>query len=390
MFQRSGRFVLVLLAIEFLDELAFGARAAAWPLIRDELALDYVQIGLLLSLPDLAANVLEPVLGILADTWKRKALIVGGGVLFTLALFAVGASTGFALLLLAFVVFHPASGAFVSLSQATLMDLEPARHEQNMARWTVAGSLGVVAGPLLLGTVIEVGWGWRELFYLMAGLALVLVAVTWRQAFPPRHDIEKPADFLGGVRGAFQALRRSEVVRWLTLLQFSDLMLDVLLGFLALYFADVAGASPAQAGVAVAVWTGVGLAGDLLLIPLLERVRGLRYLRVSAALVLVIFPAFLLVPGWRAKLVLVGILGLLNAGWYAILKAQLYASMPGQSGTVLTVGSVFGWIGALIPLGIGAAADQWGLGPTLWLLLLGPLALLAGIPRRAAPSSMQR
>ena len=36
-------------------------------------------------------------------------------------------------------------------------------------------------------------------------------------------------------------------------------MLDVLLGFLALYFVDVAGA-------VVAVWTGVGLPGDLLLI----------------------------------------------------------------------------------------------------------------------------
>jgi len=46
-----GVFALTLLIIEFLDEFVFGAREAAWPLIRTDLNLDYVQIGLLLSVP---------------------------------------------------------------------------------------------------------------------------------------------------------------------------------------------------------------------------------------------------------------------------------------------------------------------------------------------------
>ncbi len=41
----------ILLLIEFLDELVFGAGEAAWPLIRDDLALSYDQIGLLLGIP---------------------------------------------------------------------------------------------------------------------------------------------------------------------------------------------------------------------------------------------------------------------------------------------------------------------------------------------------
>jgi hypothetical protein len=57
------------------------------------------------------------------------------------------------------------------------------------------------------------------------------------------------------VINALRALRRREVLRWLTLLECADLMMDVLLGFLALYFVDVVGATPAQAGGAVAVWT---------------------------------------------------------------------------------------------------------------------------------------
>lgn len=47
-------------------------------------------------------------------------------------------------------MFYPASGAFVNLSQAILMDIEPGRHAQNMACWTFAGLVGIVLGPLLM------------------------------------------------------------------------------------------------------------------------------------------------------------------------------------------------------------------------------------------------
>jgi FSR family fosmidomycin resistance protein-like MFS transporter len=186
---------------------------------------------------------------------------------------------------------------------------------------------------------------------------------------------------------ALHALQRGEVLRWLTLLQFSDLMMDTLLGFLALYLVDVGGAAPYQAGAAVAVWTGLGLLGDLLLIPLLGRVHGLAYLRFSAALELAVFSAFLLVSGMGAKLMLLGLLGLFNAGWHSILKAQLYSAMPGQSGTVMTVSNVLGLVGGLIPLGLGLLAKQLGLASTMWSLLLGPIALLIGIPRYRKRSS---
>ena len=71
-----------LLAIELLDELVFGAREAAWPLIRDDLSLSYTQIGLLLSVPGLVSLVVEPALGIASVTWRRRALVLGGGALF--------------------------------------------------------------------------------------------------------------------------------------------------------------------------------------------------------------------------------------------------------------------------------------------------------------------
>jgi FSR family fosmidomycin resistance protein-like MFS transporter len=60
--------------------------------------------------------------------------------------------------------------------------------------------------------------------------------------------------------------------------------------------------------------------------------------------------------------------------------------MPGQSGTVMTVGNIAGLVAGLIPLGLGLVAERFDLTVTMWLLLLGPLALVAGIPRRHAAS----
>jgi FSR family fosmidomycin resistance protein-like MFS transporter len=290
---------------------------------------------------------------------------------------------------LAFILLYPASGAFVSLSQAALMDAEPDRHEQNMARWTLAGSVGVVAGPLILGGVIYLGYDWHILFEIFSLITVGILVYAWRSpAFDAKQEkngVETPplslASFWEGILGAFRAIRNREVLRWLTMLQFSDLMLDILYGFLALYFVDIAGMQPSQAAWAVGIWTGAGLVGDYLLIPLLERYSGTRYLRISAVLVLGIYPAFLLVENWRYKLVLVGFLGLLNSGWYAIPQGRLYSAMPGQSSTVMTLTNIFGLIGSLIPLGIGWVAYNYSLDVAMWLILLGPVMLLFGIPR---------
>ena len=97
--------VVTLLMIEFLDELVFGAKEAAWPLIRSELFLDYVQVGLLLSMPNLASTLIEPLIGILGDTWRRRVLVLGGGVVFILALVLTASSHSFWALMISFILF---------------------------------------------------------------------------------------------------------------------------------------------------------------------------------------------------------------------------------------------------------------------------------------------
>jgi MFS family permease len=111
---------IIFLAIELLDELVDGVRGAAYPSIRNDLHLDYEQVGLLLTIPNIISSLIEPILGIWGDIGQRQQLILGGGVGFAIALLLVSLGDRFSWLLAAFVLFYPASGCFVSLSQATL------------------------------------------------------------------------------------------------------------------------------------------------------------------------------------------------------------------------------------------------------------------------------
>ncbi len=332
----------------------------------------------MLAVPGLVGSALDPVIGALGDSPARRSAMILGGAGFALSAALAGLAPGFAILLGALLIGNPATGAFVSLAQATLMDAEPRERVRNMARWTLAGSVGYVAGPLLLAASIWMGLGWRGVSIALALCALPLAAGLRR--LPPRHA-PTAAPLFRRIGSALAEVRRPEVLRRLTMLEAADLLLDVFHGFLALYFVDVVGARPVEGALAVAVWTGASLVGDALLLLVLRRIEGDRYLRWTAAAALIAYPAFLLLPGSAVKLTLLIPLGLLNSGWYAIPKAGLYAALPGRSGAAVALAGIGGLAGALVPLGLGLLAEGAGLGPTMWMLLLAPLALLVLSPR---------
>ena len=157
--QGMSSLAFLFLLIEFFDELNYGIGNAATPAIRTDLGITYVQVGLMLGLPGILNTLIEPVVLLLGDTRYRKHIMLGGGIVITLSLIVIGSTDSFLVLLLALVVGYPASGAFVSLSQATLIDLNPGREPQMMARWTVAGSVGNLMGPLLLAAGFSMGFG---------------------------------------------------------------------------------------------------------------------------------------------------------------------------------------------------------------------------------------
>lgn len=110
-----------------------------------------------MSIPMLGCSTIESMIGVLADTWRRRSIDLVWGACFAVAIMFVSVSRRFGMLLLSLLLISPASGAFVSVSQATLMDSSPGRREQNMARWTFAGSVGMTGSPLALAAAAARG-----------------------------------------------------------------------------------------------------------------------------------------------------------------------------------------------------------------------------------------
>jgi MFS transporter, FSR family, fosmidomycin resistance protein len=370
-----------------------GAKGAALPLIRHDLGLSYGQIGLLASIPLLVGGALELPLGLFAGAGRRRRRVVlGGGIVFILSLLAVAGARSFIVLLVAFTVFYPASGAFVSLTQAELMEAWPDRQAQIMARWDLAGSAGAVAGPLLLTAVLAAGGGWRVAYLVLAALALAAWLGTCRFEPPPvpvaetadpaaDRDPETGVAWMTRVREVLAALRDWSSVRWALLTVVADLLVDVLTGFLALYLVDVAHLRPAVAALAIAIRLGAGLAGDAALVLVLDRVADVTVLRVSAVAAALLYPGFRLVPGPAAKVIILAVLSAATAPWYPLLQARLYGSLPGRSPVAVTLSSAAGLVGGLGPLAVGLSAEAFGLYWALASLVVVPVAVLAGSTR---------
>jgi MFS transporter, FSR family, fosmidomycin resistance protein len=335
-------------------------------------------------------------MGVLAGQGRRRRLVIlGGGILFVLTLLAVASARSFAVLLAAFVAFYPASGAFVSLTQAEVMDAWPDRQAQVMVRWDLAGAIGAVAGPLLLTAVLAAGGSWRADYLVLAGIGglVWLGALLRRQPAAAGHRAEPEAEdaaqqpWTARAREAGpeigRALRDWGTLRWLLLIEVADLLVDVFTGFLALYLVDVAHLTPAVAALAIAVRLGAALAGDAALIVILERVGDLTVLRATAAAAALLYPAFLLVPGVVPKLAVLAALSAATAPWYPVLQARLYGSLPGRSSVAVTLSSAAGLAGGLGPLAVGLLAQGFGLSWTLAGLALVPVAVLL-VPGRAS------
>jgi FSR family fosmidomycin resistance protein-like MFS transporter len=352
------------------------------PAIRDDLSLSYAEIGALLAVPAIAGGVVEPFLGVLGDFWRRQVVVGVGGSVYALTLAVAAASESYTMLLCGFVVMYPAAGAFVSLSQASLMDADPRARESNMVRWTIAGAVGGLGGPVVVAAALHAGAGWRPVFAGLAGLGLALVAVTRVNGPHHRDAAERPR-----WRDAARLVRRWSVLRWLLLLEASDLMLDVLRGFLAVYLVDAAGLGSAGAALALGATLAADLAGNAVLLRVLSRWSSELYLRASAAVAALLFVFFLLVPSASAKVGLIVALGFTTAGWYPLLQAGLYGSLPGLSGTAMALSSAMGPVAAVPPLAVGLVAGAAGLANALWLLLVGPLVLLLLAPRRLPDQS---
>ena len=368
-----------MLGVEFLNECFSNLLAAVLPAVKSALGLNYVQVSLLFTILEGTDVLSDGIFGVLGDLWSRRVLITAGTMVAGLGLVFMGIAPGYLVLLLGVTLHGLAGGPFVGLSQASLMDVSPGKHDSMMAWWTITGDVGFLVTPLMVTAAYALGIGWRPLFLLGAGLFLVYALFLAGMHFPrPAAASEGTEEVEATISSKLAAIKAAalnlDLLRWALILPLLEMPVNA---FVVLYFHDVVGLHAALASTTLLIVIIGGLVGRALLSWLLRYVSGVRLLRWSVWIGIVSFALFLLVPNVGVKFAMLALFSLVESNWHPIAQGQAYATHPGRSGVVLSVTSLLSPITSFLPLLVGAIASSAGLTWGLAVLLVGPV--IAGI-----------
>jgi MFS family permease len=387
------------------------------PLIQPELHLTNQQVGMLGSALGFSWALAGLVVGRVSDLLgRRKVILVIAAFVFSGASVLSGWATSFGMLLVTRLLMGLAEGGVMPISQALISaEVDPARRglAMGVAQNFGANLLSNFLGPI---AVVAVGtaFGWRNAFYL-AGLPGVLAAVLmlWLIREPPRERLAAPAavgDTVGGTARAHGAVRvggtggtkdaaaggaggtagvgvgRSSAsgstgAAWkhrnvLLCVAMSILLVAFVVVFsifMPLYLVNVRGLSPATMGWLMSMF-GLTAMFFAFFVPGSSDVVGRRPVIVSMSLIASLLPLSVLFIHQQLWLVFVMFgIGAAASGVFPLVMATIPSETvpPHQLATVLGLTMGLGEIigGVFAPTLAGSAADSYGLGATLWIMV---------------------
>ena len=181
----QGTAVAVLVAISvchMLNDVIQSLIMAIYPMLKENLALNFHQIGLITFTFQFTASVLQPVVGYFTDRYPTPfSLVIGmGSSLVGLILIAFATSYLFVLAAAALIgmgssVFHPESSRVARLASG-------GHHGLAQSVFQVGGNFGTALGPLFAAFIV-LPYGQRTIiwFSLVALIGMVLLAIigTW-------------------------------------------------------------------------------------------------------------------------------------------------------------------------------------------------------------------
>jgi EmrB/QacA subfamily drug resistance transporter len=138
----------------------------------------------------------------IGDRFGRRTVFIAGIAVFTLASIAAALSTDPGQLILARAVQGIGGAGIMPLSLSLLSGaVESRRRPLAIGIWGGIAGLGVAAGPLIGGTVVE-GWNWEAIFWINVPVGILAIPfVLWvlPNAFGARVRLDIPGVLLAGL-----------------------------------------------------------------------------------------------------------------------------------------------------------------------------------------------
>jgi MFS transporter, FSR family, fosmidomycin resistance protein len=354
------------------------------PFFVDQRGYSYSAAGALVFAATVGSSLIQPLFGHAADRLQLPWLMPLGVALAGVGVGLAGVAPSYPLTFAAIVVsgigvaaFHPEAARYTNYASGP-------RQAAGMSVFSVGGNAGFALGPVLTtGCVLAFGLSGTVLLALLPGAAAALL-VTRRAHLAWLHA--------GGAAPAAARSEDSPKDRWGPFARLTGVISlrscahFGLLTFVPVYFVQVLGSSEPAGNAALTVMLAAGAAGTLLGGRAADRVGARTILLCCTAAAAPLLALFLL-SGTPLAFVLIGLVGLVIVGTFALTVVLGHEYLPGRLGTAsgITLGAAIGVGGAIAPV-LGVLADAYGIETAMWTIaglpVLGLLLALT-LPGRA-------
>jgi len=372
------------------NDMSQSLLSASYPIIKDNLALSFSQIGVIVLTYQICASVLQPVFGELFDRRPTPWYLMIGtlSTMTGLLVLAFAASMHSILFAVVFIglgssVIHPEASRLTHIASG-------GRHGFGQSIFQVGGNFGGSIGPLLAAAIVApYGQRWIALF---AGLSLVSLAAKWPLLRWQRVQIRLKQRPLAKPPVVHRVRLSKNKIRWslvilLTLIFSKYAYLASLTNYYTFYMIAKFGVTTGQSQIFLFANLFASAVGIILGGPIGDRVGRKFVIRVS---ILGAAPFALIMPyaglAWTCVLSII-ISFVISSAFSAIL---VYAQelLPTKVGLIsgLFFGLAFGIAGIAAAV-LGNIADTQGIEYVYrlcaWIPLLGLVALL--LPKAKTP-----
>jgi len=356
---------------------------SVFPLLKSEMTLTDVQLGIVGAAFMWVYAGFAPIAGLIGDRIQRKTLIIGGLVFWSLITIATALSTDYIHL----VIFRALEGfgeAFYFPASMSLLSDYHGRDTRSRAMSIHQSSVyaGTVAGGTF-GGVLGQHYGWRSSFYVFGSLGVVLGVFLLALLREPKRGESEARDAEYGAHSSidlkqgniFETIKElfgTPMVRILVVVFVgANFVAAIFLSWMPSFLNRKFNMSLSMAGFSGTAYLQIAsvlgvITGGVLADRLVRRYRGGRMMTQVVGLLLGV--PFIFLTGWTLS-VPVLILALVGFGYFkGFYDANIWASLydvvrPERRASAVGFMNAIGWAGAgFAPVAIGWASQRYGMG----------------------------
>ena len=377
------RYIGLLSTGHMVTDINQGALPAMLPFFISAFDLSYAAAAGIVFAANMTSTIVQPVFGHAADRFSKPWLLSAGLMLAGGGAGLTGIAPGYGWIVCMAIIsgigiaaYHPEAARLVNFAAGT-------RKGTAMSLFGVGGTIGFAIGPLIV-TAALLQWGLRGSLILIAPVSIAALITASQFAQLESLVTERTADHrtlvANHLKDDWRAFTRLTVV-----IIGRSIIFYGLNTFIPIYWIVALNQSEAAGAMALTVFSGSGILGNLLGGSLADRIGQKKVVLIGFFGLMLFLPLFVMVKNVQVATLLLIPIGLALFGTYspAIVMGQNY--LPGRVGlsSGITLGVAVAIGGAAAPI-IGKLADLYGMRFALAAIAFLPVLFLAialGLPR---------